>query len=59
MQEIKKIAISEGMHTLCQNGWEQVKRGLTTWDEVVKFGVLDGGVEGANGELAAVAADAN
>jgi type II secretion system protein E len=34
--QIKKQAISEGMHTLRQDGWEKVKRGLTTPAEVLR-----------------------
>jgi type II secretion system protein E len=34
--QIKKVAIKEGMHTLRQDGWEKVKRGLTTPDEVIR-----------------------
>ena len=33
---IKKKAVSEGMHTLRQDGWEKVKRGLTTPAEVIR-----------------------
>ena len=39
--EIKKIAVAEGMHTLLQNGWEQVKRGLTSWSALVHFAAID------------------
>lgn len=39
--EIKKIAIEEGMATLYQNGWEQVKRGLTSWSAVLRFAAVD------------------
>lgn len=38
---IKKIAIEEGMQTLCQNGWEQVKRGMTSWSALLNFGAID------------------
>lgn len=34
--EIKKIAISRGMRTLRQDGWQRVIAGLTTPEEVVK-----------------------
>ena len=34
--QIKKAAISAGMHTLQQDGWEKVKRGLTTLSEVIR-----------------------
>jgi len=39
--EIKKIAIEEGMKTLYQNGWEQVKRGLTSWSALLRFAAVD------------------
>lgn len=34
--EIKRVAVSEGMHTLRQDGWEKVKAGLTTPSEVIR-----------------------
>lgn len=34
--EIKKMALSGGMRTLRQDGWEKVKRGLTTPAEVIR-----------------------
>ena len=51
--EIKKIAVAEGMHTLLQNGWEQVKRGLTSWSALIHFAAIDlseasTGVEGVD-----------
>lgn len=39
--EIKKIALEEGMRTLYQNGWEQVKRGLTSWSALLRFAAVD------------------
>ena len=39
--EIKKIALEEGMRTLYQNGWEQVKRGLTGWSTLLRFAAVD------------------
>ena len=39
--EIKKIALEEGMNTLYQNGWEQVKRGLTSWSALLRFAAID------------------
>jgi hypothetical protein len=41
------------MHTLLQNGWEQVKRGLTSWSALVHFAAIDlseasTGVEGVD-----------
>ena len=38
--EIKKIALEEGMLTLQQNGWEQVKRGLTSWSALLNFAAI-------------------
>ena len=35
--DIREIALREGMSTLQGNGWEQIKRGLTTIDEVVRY----------------------
>ena len=35
--DIREIALREGMSTLQGSGWEQVKRGLTTIDEVVRY----------------------
>ena len=35
--DIRKVAIEEGMRSLQISGWEQVKRGLTTIDEVVRY----------------------
>ncbi|MFP6854667.1 MAG: ATPase, T2SS/T4P/T4SS family, partial [Opitutales bacterium] len=35
--EIRKVALTEGMTTLQCNGWEQIKLGRTTFDEVMKY----------------------
>ena len=35
--DIRQVALDEGMSTLQHSGWEQVKRGLTTLDEVVRY----------------------
>ncbi|MEC8420696.1 MAG: GspE/PulE family protein [Verrucomicrobiota bacterium] len=35
--DIREIALREGMSTLQGSGWEQIKRGLTTIDEVVRY----------------------
>jgi len=35
--DIREIALSEGMSTLQGSGWEQIKRGLTTFDEVIRY----------------------
>ena len=34
--QIKQKAIQNGMRTLRQDGWEKVKRGLTTPSEVIR-----------------------
>ena len=34
--EIKAAAIANGMRTLREDGWEKVKEGLTTIDEIIK-----------------------
>ncbi|MDP2981032.1 MAG: ATPase, T2SS/T4P/T4SS family [Candidatus Omnitrophota bacterium] len=34
--QIKKKALESGMHTLRMDGWEKIKRGLTTIDEVIR-----------------------
>ncbi|MBU1147031.1 MAG: hypothetical protein KKD11_01650, partial [Candidatus Omnitrophica bacterium] len=34
--QIKKKALGLGMHTLRMDGWEKVKKGLTTIDEVIR-----------------------
>ncbi|MFA5258133.1 MAG: GspE/PulE family protein, partial [Opitutales bacterium] len=36
-RHIRVAAIAQGMSTLQQSGWEQVKRGRTTLDEVMRF----------------------
>ncbi len=36
-RSIRQAAIANGMRTLQQNGWEQVKRGRTTLEEVMRF----------------------
>lgn len=35
--DIRRIAIEEGMRSLQLSGWEQIKRGLTTFDEVLRY----------------------
>ena len=35
--EIREVALSQGMTTLQTCGWNQVKRGLTTLDEVIRY----------------------
>ena len=41
--DIREVALEEGMSTLQGSGWEQIKRGLTTLDEVIRY--ADGMVE--------------
>jgi len=35
--EIRQLALSEGMTTLQQSGWIQIKRGLTSLSEVIRY----------------------
>ena len=35
--EIRQLALAEGMTTLQQSGWIQVKRGLTSLGEVIRY----------------------
>ena len=35
--EIREIALEQGMTTLQNCGWTQVKRGLTSLDEVIRY----------------------
>ena len=39
--EIKEIALREGMRTLQQSAWNQVKRGLTSLEAVLHFAAVD------------------
>ena len=41
--DIREVALTEGMSTLQGSGWEQIKRGLTTIDEVIRYadGMVD------------------
>ena len=41
--DIREVALQEGMSTLQGSGWQQIKRGLTTIDEVIRY--ADGAVE--------------
>lgn len=41
--DIREVALREGMSTLQGSGWQQIKRGLTTIDEVIRY--ADGAVE--------------
>lgn len=40
-EEIKAIALKEGMRTLEQSAWQQVKRGLTSLEAVLHFATAD------------------
>ncbi|MEE8359308.1 MAG: ATPase, T2SS/T4P/T4SS family, partial [Candidatus Omnitrophota bacterium] len=46
--QIKKIAISEGMHTLRQDGWQKVIDGVTTPEEVMQVTTAEEELEGPN-----------
>ena len=35
--DIRDIALNEGMSTLQETGWAQIKRGLTTFEEVIRY----------------------
>ena len=35
--DIREVALREGMSTLQSSGWSQIKRGLTTIDEVIRY----------------------
>jgi len=35
--DIREVALKEGMSTLQSSGWNQIKRGLTTVDEVIRY----------------------
>jgi type II secretory ATPase GspE/PulE/Tfp pilus assembly ATPase PilB-like protein len=41
--DIREVALKEGMSTLQGSGWQQIKRGLTTIDEVIRY--ADGSVD--------------
>ena len=41
--DIREVALAEGMSTLQGSGWSQIKRGLTTVEEVIRY--ADGFVE--------------
>ena len=50
--DIRDIALNEGMSTLQETGWAQIKRWLTTFEEVIRYadGMMDedsGNVESA------------
>ena len=35
--EIREVALRQGMTTLQESGWSQIKRGLTSLSEVVRY----------------------
>jgi type IV pilus assembly protein PilB len=39
--EIRRLAIEQGMRTLRQAGWEKVRQGITTVDEVLRVCLSD------------------
>ena len=41
--DIREVALAEGMSTLQGSGWNQIKRGLTSIEEVIRY--ADGFVE--------------
>jgi len=46
--DIRRVAVEEGMRSLQLSGWEQIKRGLTTFEEVIRYS--DGfGTDNGNG----------
>jgi general secretion pathway protein E len=48
--EIREIALRQGMTTLQDCGWTQVKRGLTTLDEVIRYADIFAEESGVAGE---------
>lgn len=46
--DIREVALKEGMSTLQGSGWQQIKRGLTTIDEVIRY--ADGMIEEGTGD---------
>ena len=45
--DIRYIALEEGMSTLQETGWAQIKRGFTSFEEVIRYadGIMDEEVE--------------
>ncbi len=39
---IRQTAVSQGMHSLQQSGWEHIKNGTTTFEEVIRYAELEG-----------------
>ena len=39
---IRQTAVSQGMHSLQQSGWEHIKAGTTTFEEVMRFAEMEG-----------------
>ena len=48
--DIREVALKEGMSTLQGSGWQQIKRGLTTIDEVIRYsdGMIDETADSVN-----------
>ena len=38
---IRQTAVAQGMHSLQQSGWEHIKRGTTTFEEVMRFAEME------------------
>ena len=39
---IRQTALRQGMHSLQHSGWEHIKKGVTTFEEVMRFAELEG-----------------
>jgi type II secretory ATPase GspE/PulE/Tfp pilus assembly ATPase PilB-like protein len=39
---IRQTAVNQDMRTLMQSGWEHIKKGTTTFEEVLRFAELEG-----------------
>ena len=39
---IRQTAVAQGMHSLQQSGWEHIKAGTTTFEEVMRFAEMEG-----------------
>ena len=39
---IRQTAVSQGMRSLQQSGWEHIKAGTTTFEEVMRFAEMEG-----------------
>ena len=38
---IRQTAVSQGMRSLQKSGWEHIKRGTTTFEEVMRFAEME------------------